>query len=155
MVNAFEIALKQRKVVQVEFTRVHNNYILKNAELEKAAKNPRQPEVTKQLQLERVELEKRIDLERKLFEEVTQRLLKDAEKNKPKLLEMLRESFLSFTEIQISYQRQFENAFTNFIPKLNEQPNGKISADGENKDVLDSDPAPAMPPASTLPPSPP
>merc|ERR1711957_618825 len=95
-VSSFDIALKKRKNYQMEFTHTHNNMIEKNAALEKAQKTLKPPEVTDKLNNERIELQSRIEFERKRFEEVTQRLLKDAEKNKPKLLKMLQSAFLEY-----------------------------------------------------------
>jgi len=119
-VSAFDIALKQRKNCQLEFTRTHNRMIEKNAALEKAQQNLKPPEVTDKLNSERAELESSIEFERKRFDEVTQRLLRDAENKKPKLLQMLQSAFLEYTKVQISFTSQLDEVYHRLMPTLKE-----------------------------------
>jgi hypothetical protein len=164
-VSAFDIALKKRKNYQMEFTHTHNKMIEKNAALEKAQKTLKPPEVTDKLNNERVELQSRIEFERKRFEEVTQRLLKDAEKNKPKLLKMLQCAFLEYTKVQISFTSQIDEACRRLMPTLEETEASQLplstsldsSTNGDNiiacteNDGRASAP-PAPPPAAPPPP---
>lgn len=100
---AFEVALEQRQKIQVEYTRVHNNLIEKNCAIEKAQRDTKPPEVTDKLASEKMELESKLEQKKKRFEEVTQRVIRDGEKCKPKLTEMLKSSFVMLAKAEISY----------------------------------------------------
>jgi len=145
-VSAFELAMSQRKKRQISYTHSHNSMIEKNAALEKAQKNLKPPEVTDKLNNERVELEKKIEEEKNRFDEVTNRLLRDAETHKPKLLQMLQDSFLMFAKAQISYTTRITEAFQRMVPLLEDS-----GSDGGDK-TEDSSPPP---PPSAPPPPPP
>ena len=116
--NAFEIALDQRKKIQVDYTHVHNSLIEKNSALEKAQKNLKPPEVMDKLNSERVELESRIELEKKRFEEVTKRVIRDGEKCKPKVMQMLKESFLMLAKAEVSYTTRINEVSQRMISEL-------------------------------------
>lgn len=147
-VSAFEIALSQRKKVQISYTHSHNSMLEKSAALEKAQKNLKPPEVTDKLNNERLELEKKIETDKNRFEEVTQRLLRDAETHKPKLLKMLKDSFFMFAKAQISYTTRINEAYERMLPSLD---------DAGSKATEDSSPtpSPSAPPPPAPPPSPP
>jgi len=166
-VSAFDIALKQRKNCQLEFTRTHNGLIEKNAALEKAQQNLKPPEVTDKLNSERAELESSIEFERKRFNEVTQRLLKDAENNKPKLLQMLQSAFLEYTKVQISFTGQLDEAYQRLMPTLKEIKTTSVSSstsgqsnfecienNGHGSPPAASPPGHGSPPATPPPPPP-
>ena len=115
----------------------------KNAALEKAQKNLKPPEVTDKLNYERVELESRIEIEKERFDQITKRLLKDAEKYKPKLVQMLKECFLMFAKAQISYTTRINEAYKRMVPLLE-----KVGSD----DVEKSEDTSSHHPSSDLPP---
>uniref|UniRef100_A0A7S4ARP2 PX domain-containing protein n=1 Tax=Pseudo-nitzschia australis TaxID=44445 RepID=A0A7S4ARP2_9STRA len=119
-VSAFEIALSQRKKAQVDCTHCNNTMLEKNAALEKAQKNLKPPEVTDKLNCERVELESRIEIEKERFDQITKRLLKDADKYKPRLVQMVKECFLMFAKAQISYTTRINEAYQRMLPLLEE-----------------------------------
>ena len=162
-VSAFDIALKQRKSCQMEFTHIHNNMIEKNQALEKAQKNLKPPEVTEQLQRERVELESLIEFGRQELDEITKRLLRDAETNRPKLLLMLQSAFLAFAKVQISYTSQLDEACKRLLPNLEEAADNPIQAPSTKSPTTDVNtcmgvvshaPAPATAPPAPPPPIP-
>ena len=134
-ISAFEIALNQRKKFQVDFTHTHNIMFEKHAALEKAQKNLKPPEVTDKLNNERAELESKIERKKKRFDEVTKRILRDAEKYKPQLVLMLKEAFLMLTKFQISYTTRINEACQRLMPSL-------------EKAALPSAPPPPPPPGS-------
>jgi sorting nexin-1/2 len=140
-VSGFEIALDQRKKIQVDYTHIQNTLIEKNYALEKAQKNLKPPEVTDKLNSERIELESRIELEKKRFDEVTKRVIRDAEKCKPKLIQMLQNSFLMLAKAEVSY-----------TTRMNEVSQQMIS-DLEKVDFTGADGIPAPP--TSAPPGPP
>jgi len=145
--SAFEIALIQRKQIQVDYTQIHNSLIEKNCALEKAQKNLKPPEVTDKLNSERIELESRIEYENKRFDEVTKRVIRDGEKCKPRLMQMLKNSFLMFAKAQISYATRINEACQRMVSDFEKV--GCTGADGKSEDNC-----PPAPPLSA-PPTPP
>ncbi len=148
-VAAFEIALDQRKQIQVDYTHIHNNLIEKNCALEKAQKNLKPPEVMDKLNSEKIELENRIEKEKKVFEEVTQRVIRDGEKCKPKIMKMLKEAFLSLAKAEVAYTTRINEVSQMMITDLE-----KIVVSEESP----SHPPPpqaAPPPPPSAPPAPP
>ena len=137
-VSAFEIALNQRKKIQVEYTHIHNSLIEKNCALEKAQKNLKPPEVMDKLNSERVELESRIELEKKRFEEVTQRVIRDSEKCKPNLTQMLKDSFLMLAKAEVAYTTRINEVSQRVISDLE-----KVDGNGLGA----RNPPPSTPPA--------
>jgi len=141
-VAAFEIALDQRKQIQVDYTHIHNNLIEKNCALEKAQKNLKPPEVMEKLNSEKMELESRIELEKTRFEEVTQRVIRDGERCKPKIMRILKESFLMLAKAEISYTTRINEVSQTVISDL-------------EKIGLDDDETSRPPPPPSAPPAPP
>jgi len=117
-VSAFEIALNQRKQIQVDYTHIYNTLIEKNCALEKAQKNLKPPEVTDKLNSERIELESRIEHEKKRFNEVTKRIIRDGERCKPRLMQMLKKSFFMFAKAEISYTAQINEISQRVVSDL-------------------------------------
>lgn len=115
---AFEMALRQRKKTQVDYTHYQNVLVEKGAALEKAQKAYKPPEVTEKLLNERRDLEAKLELKRTKFEEVTKRVLRDAEKFKPRLVDMLKESFLMLAKTQLSYNARINEANQRLLPVL-------------------------------------
>jgi len=151
-VAAFEIALSQRKKIQIDYTHIHNTLIEKNASLEKAQKSLKPPEVTEKLTSERIELESRIEQEKKRFDEVTKRVIRDAQKCKPKLMQMLRNSYLMFAKAQISYTTRINDVCQTVISNL-EKVDNTISNDDDEEEEEETPYQAPIPPSS--PPAPP
>ena len=146
-VSAFKIALDQRKKIQVDYTHIHNSLIEKNCALEKAQKNLKPPEVTDKLNDERIDLESRIENEKKRFEEVTERVIRDGNKCKPKLTQMLKESFLMLAKTEISYTTRINEVCQQMISGLD-----NVGCDG-TEGISEGDGLPSPPPSA--PPAPP
>jgi len=113
------------------------------------------PEVTDKLNNERAELESHVESERNKFKEVTQRLLRDAKKNKPKLLELLRSAFLEHTKIQISFTKPIDEACQRLMPVFKDSFESSTSASIENdgSSPPHGAPPPGAPPAGAPPPA--
>jgi hypothetical protein len=117
---SFQKALKQRRSIQVQYTATNKQIIDKDNALAKANKNLKPPDVTDKLRDERMDLEQRSDLEKKVLEECTQRLLRDAQKYKPLLMTMLKEAFLKYSQIQLSYTDRVNRAFGQLLSYLDD-----------------------------------
>lgn len=117
-VSAFAIALEQRKKIQVDYTHIHSSLIEKNSALEKAQKNLKPPEVMDKLNSEKVELESRIENEKKRFEEVTKRVIRDGERCKPKLIQLLRDSFAALAKAEIAYTNRINEVSQRMLVDL-------------------------------------
>jgi hypothetical protein len=118
--TAIQNALKQRRGIQVQYTATNKQIIDKDAALEKANKNLKPPDVTDKIRDGRSHLEQRADLEKKVLEECTQRLLRDAEKNKPILKILLKGAFLQYAKIQLAYNDRIKTAFEQLVPYLDD-----------------------------------
>jgi hypothetical protein len=118
--TAIQNALKQRRSIQVQYTATNKQIIDKDTALEKANKNLKPPEVTDKIRDGRSHLEQRADLEKKVLEECTQRLLRDAEKYEPILKILLKDAFLQYARIQLAYNDRIKTAFEQLIPYLND-----------------------------------
>ena len=140
-VYAFEIALDQRKKIQVDYTQIHNSLIEKNGAIEKAEKNLKPPEVTEKLNNERMELESRIESERQRFDDVTKRVIRDGENCKPRLTEMLKNSFLSFAKAEASCSARINEVCQHLISDLEK------GGDGGSELIPPPNPPPSAPPA--------
>ncbi|KAL3912730.1 MAG: hypothetical protein SGILL_006769 [Bacillariaceae sp.] len=154
-VTAFQMALKQRRNIQVQYTATNKQIIDKDAALEKAHKNLKPPEITDKIQDERTELEKRCDLEKKVLEECTERLLRYAEIYKPMLIVILKNAFLQYSKIQLAYTNRINQAFTQLVPYLDDS---EVNGSGDASEVEDdagAAPMGAPPPAPSVPPPPP
>ncbi|KAG7352446.1 PX domain containing protein [Nitzschia inconspicua] len=119
-VTAIQNALKQRRSVQVQYTATNKQIIDKDAALAKANKNLKPPEVTDKLRDERAELQQRSELEKRVLEECTQRLLRDAEKYKPVLIVLLKDAYLQYAKVQLAYNERTKKAFEQLIPYLDD-----------------------------------
>jgi hypothetical protein len=119
-VTAIQNALKQRRSIQVQYTATNKQIIDKDTALEKANKNLKPPEVTEKIRDGRSHLEQRADLEKKVLEECTQRLLRDADKYKPILKILLKDAFLKFARIQLAYNDRMKKAFEQLVPYLDD-----------------------------------
>ena len=117
-VSAFAIALEQRKRIQMDYTQSHNALIEKNSALEKAQKNLKPPEVMDKLTSERVELEEKIENQKERFEEVTKRVIRDGERCKPKLMELLKESFAALAKAEIAYTNRINEVSQRMLVDL-------------------------------------
>mmetsp|Transcript_15988 Transcript_15988/g.37024 ORF Transcript_15988/g.37024 Transcript_15988/m.37024 type:complete len:425 (-) Transcript_15988:270-1544(-) len=144
-VCAFEIALDQRKKIQVDYTQIRNNLIEKNCAIEKAEKNLKPPEVTEKLNTERIELESRIEAEKQRFDEVTKRIIRDGEVCKPRLTGMLKNAFLSFAKIERSCSAQINEVCQHVIADLEKL--GDDGVGGNSELTPPSHPPPSAPPA--------
>jgi sorting nexin-1/2 len=147
-VAGFEIALDQRKKIQIDYTHIQHTLIEKNSALEKAQKNLKPLEVTDKLNSERIELETRIDVEKKRFEEVTKRVIRDAEKCKPKLTQMLQSSFLMLAKAEISYTTRMNEVSQKMISDLEKV--GCTGADDIPAPPTSEPPAPPTPPIDDM-----
>lgn len=143
-VAAFEISLEQRKLIQIDYTQIQNSLIEKNCALEKAQKNLKPPEVTDKLASERVELESRIEKEKERFEEVTKRVIRDGEKYKPKLAQMLQNSFLMLAKTKIAYTTRINEISQRLISDLEGASLPGVDSNGE--DSHRPHPPPSAPP---------
>jgi sorting nexin-1/2 len=121
-VASFRMALKQRKRYQVDYTATTKQIIDKDAALAKAHKNLKAPDVTDKLDNDRADLVTRSEREKKVLEESTSRLLRDAEKYKPRLELMLRDALCGYTKVQVSYSNRINEAFSQLLPYLEESP---------------------------------
>jgi hypothetical protein len=120
MVTAIQNALKQRRSVQLQYTATNKQIVDKDTALEKANKNLKPPVVTDKIRDGRSHLEQRADLEKKVLEECTQRLLRDAEKYKPILKIVLKDAFLEYARIQLAYNDRIKKAFEQLVPYLDD-----------------------------------
>jgi hypothetical protein len=153
LVSSFQIALKQRRSLQVQYTATHKQIIDKDAALTKANKNSKPPEVTEKLQDERSQLEARCEREKKVLEEATQRLLKDAEKYKPQLEIKLKDAFLQYSKAQLFFTDRIKMAYSQLIPYLETTSETKDIAGnallgGSSADA--SEPPPVAPPLEPI-----
>ena len=119
-INAIQMALKQRRSIQVQYTATNKQIIDKDNALSKANKNLKPPDVTDKLRDERMELEQRSDLEKKVLEEATRRLLKDASDLKPVLMSKLKSAFLQLGKIQLAYTTRMHKAFSQLVGYLDD-----------------------------------
>jgi len=88
-----------------------------------------------------------LNKKKKRFEEVTQRVIRDGEKRKPKLTEMLKNSFVMLAKAEISYTTHINEICQRLV---NTMENGGSDGDGT---PLPS--APPAPPPASAPPGPP
>jgi hypothetical protein len=150
-ITAIQNALKQRRSVQVQYTATNKQIIDKDAALIKANKNLKSPEVTDKIRDERSDLEQRSDLEKKVLEECTQRLLRDAEKYKPVLKVLLKDAFLQYAKIQLAYNERTKRAFQQLIPYLDDSEISGSNVGTIAEPLMGGD---AVPPPSAAPPPP-
>ena len=135
-ISAFQMALKQRRSIQVQYTATNKQIIDKDNALEKANKNLKPPEITDKLRDERTELEQRSDLEKKVLGEATQRLLKDASALKPTLMAKLKNAFLQFGQVQLAYSTRTQKAFTQLVGYLDENQSSSGKGGDDSSDAL-------------------
>mmetsp|Transcript_25409 Transcript_25409/g.55826 ORF Transcript_25409/g.55826 Transcript_25409/m.55826 type:complete len:421 (+) Transcript_25409:57-1319(+) len=117
-VSAFEIAMSQRKKVQVSYTHAHNKLIEKNSLMEKAQKGNKPEDVIYKLNEGIAKYNVIVETEKKQFEEITERFLRDAQKYKPRLTKLLNEAFLMFAKAQVAYIARINEACQRLIPDL-------------------------------------
>lgn len=129
---AYQRALGQRKSIQVAYTATTKQIIDKEAALAKAQKNYKPPEVTKKIMKEKSDLENRREVEKKSFEECTDRLLRDAEVYKPRVQSLLKHAFSQYAQIQLSYTDRVQQAFGQLMPYL-EDPRQSIATTSDNQ----------------------
>lgn len=125
LVSSFQMALKQRKSIQVQYTATNKQIIDKGTAIDKAFNHLKPPEITDKLKEERAELDKQSEVEKKVLEECTERLLRDSESYKPRLEILLKESFLQYAKIQMSYTNRISHAFGQLIPYLDDGMKGE------------------------------
>lgn len=126
-VQAFKVALKQRRHWQVALTTTTQQIASKEDQIAKATFNLKPPEVTSKLSHERSELQRRAGREKSKFEECTTRFLKESTRSKQRLELQLKEAFLKYGKIQIAYTDRINTAWNQLLPYV-----GGITSAGDS-----------------------
>ena len=135
-IQAFQMAIKQRRSIQVQYTATNKQIIDKDNALENANKKLKPPDVTDKLRDERMELEQRSDLEKKVLEEATRRLLDDASALKPVLMAKLKNAFLQFGKIELAYTTRMQKAFSQLVGYLDDEQSNNGKNEGMGSGIV-------------------
>jgi sorting nexin-1/2 len=145
-VKAFQNALNKRRDLQVKATTHQKQIADKQTSITKAKKAYKTPEVTDKLLAEREVLEKKSKVVVDTLEQCSERVLREAKREQPKLQLALRDCLGAYAEIQINYGNKMQAAWSQLLPYVGA---GKKSVE-DTTNGLPLDPPP-VPPAPSAP----
>mmetsp|Transcript_4306 Transcript_4306/g.12312 ORF Transcript_4306/g.12312 Transcript_4306/m.12312 type:complete len:480 (+) Transcript_4306:119-1558(+) len=135
-IQAFNVALKKRRNLQVTYTTKLKQINDKETAIDKATKALKPPEVTDRLASEKQGLEREAEPIKAALDDCSVRLIREASRAQPLLGHSLRNCIKEYADIQIEYTTKLKEAWKKLLPML---------GDSIPADAMTAAPAPVSP----------
>ena len=129
-VKAVQVALRQRKELQVTYSTQRQQFLDKEVAFQTALKNLKPPEVTDKLQMELATLKEHCKVSKERLEQSSKRLVKDAAREAPLLQKAFQEAMNDYAKVQIKYNKLNQQAWEQLLPYVEPEPaTSSVTAD--------------------------